>query len=49
VTPPGLVTRAPRFSAADAVRFATELYSLSVAAEPLPRERGRSAPVVAVP
>ena len=42
MTPPGLVTRAPRFSAADAVRFATELYGLSLTAEPLPSERDQN-------
>jgi hypothetical protein len=42
MTPPGLVTRAPRFSAADAVRFATDL-------EPPPSERARSVPEVAIP
>jgi 4-aminobutyrate aminotransferase-like enzyme/Ser/Thr protein kinase RdoA (MazF antagonist) len=42
MNPGGLVTSSPRFSAGDAVRFARELYGLSLAADPLPSERDQN-------
>ena len=39
------VAAAPEFTEADAARLAREIYGLSLAVEPLPSERDRSAPV----